>query len=99
MSDILKRLAEEGKNKRRGDNIICPYCEHEQDTATMYAHVSYWGEDTLEKIECEKCNKEFWVEERVSREFETTTIEWKESEEKRIQDSIRREENKNEKSI
>lgn len=88
MTDILKRLAEEGKNKRRGEDIICPYCEHEQDIATKDDHVSYWGEDSLEGMECEKCNRKFWVEEKVHREFETTTTEWKESEDKRIQDSV-----------
>jgi len=88
MSDIIKRLVEERKNKRRGESIICPYCEHEQDIATMYSHVSFWGEDSLTKIECEKCNKEFWIEEKVHREFETTTTEWKEAEDKRIQKEV-----------
>ena len=81
---MLNRLAEEQKNKRIGSGIICPYCEHEQDHETMYHHVSYWGEDTDGEMECESCDKTFWVEEKVTREFETTTIEWVKKEQARI---------------
>lgn len=76
--DFLKKLAEEEKNKRRSGEIVCPYCEHEQDSDTKYHHVSYWGEDSKCKETCEHCGKEFYVEEKVIRDFETTTIEWEE---------------------
>jgi C4-type Zn-finger protein len=73
---MLNRLAEEERNKQRSDTIICPYCYCKQDTETTYQHVSYWGEDSLERINCEHCGKDFYVEERVERTFETTTVEW-----------------------
>jgi len=75
---ILNRLGEEQRNKQRSDGIICPYCKTEQDTETLYQHVSYWGEDSEEKITCEHCQKKFYVKEIVDREFETITIEWRE---------------------
>jgi len=81
---MLKRLAEEQKNKRRGSGIICPYCEHEQDHEIMYNHVSYWGEDTEGELQCESCEKTFWIVENVTREFETTTIEWVKQEQARM---------------
>ena len=76
--NFLKKLAEEQENKRRSEEIVCPYCHVRADQETKYHHVSYWGEDSKQKITCEHCGKEFWVEEKVSREFETTTIEWEE---------------------
>jgi C4-type Zn-finger protein len=82
--EFLNRLAEEEKNKRYSSEITCPYCEHVQDTETKYSYVSYWGEDSEVKIDCENCDKEFWVKEIVERNFETTTIEWQDKEEKRI---------------
>jgi len=81
---VLNRLAEEQKNKRSGSGIICPYCEHEQDQETLHHHVSYWGEDTDGEMECESCSKKFWVEEHVTRRFETTTMEWVKKEQARI---------------
>ena len=81
---VLNRLAEEQKNKRTGSGIICPYCEDEQDNEIMYNYVSYWGDDSEGELECEHCNKTFWIEEKVSRKFETITIEWVKKEQARI---------------
>ena len=81
---ILNRWAEEQKNKKTGKGIICPYCEREQDHETMYNYVSYWGEDTQGELQCEDCEKTFYVEEKVEREFETTTMEWVKKEQARF---------------
>jgi len=78
---MLNRLAEESRNKERGKEIICPYCKSPQDNETQHHHVSYWGEDSKNKIECESCGREFWVEEIVERTFETTMTEWEEKNE------------------
>lgn len=86
--EFLKRLAEEQENTQREREIICPYCKGEQSQDEQYSHISYHGEDSKVKIQCENCDKEFWVEEIVIRTFETTTIEWEEKENKRIRDFI-----------
>jgi len=86
--EFLSRLVEESKNKHYGKEIVCPYCDNEQSEDTKYSHVSYHGEDSKVKIECENCNKEFWVEEIVLRSFETTTTEWEDKEEARIKKYI-----------
>jgi len=83
-NEFLQRLQEEVRSKKYSNEIICPYCNHEQDSETRCEHVSYWGEDSQCKITCEHCNKEFWVEERVERTFITTTIEWQSKEDIRL---------------
>jgi C4-type Zn-finger protein len=83
MKEILNKLAIEEKNTRSGEEIICPYCEHQQDNETKYHCVSYWGEDSKKQIQCEHCGKHFWVEEQVVRTFRTTTLEWQEQEDKK----------------
>lgn len=86
--DFLKRFAEEQANTVNDREIICPYCKTEQSQDEKYGHISYHGEDSKRKIQCEECDKEFWVEEFVSRTFETTTLEWDEKENQRIKDFI-----------
>lgn len=95
--DFLKRLAEESKATRHGKEIICPYCEKEQSQDAKYSHISYWGDDSKTTIDCEECGKEFWVEEKVERTFETETIEWRKSEDDRFNKLY--EESKNEKRV
>jgi C4-type Zn-finger protein len=73
---MLYRLAEEKRNKECCEDILCPYCKNAQDNETKFSHVSYWGEDSLELIKCEFCQKDFYVKEKVTREFETTTKEY-----------------------
>ena len=53
----------------RKTNILCPFCDRKQDNETKYLYVSYWGEDGIKECHCETCNKKFFVEEKVSREF------------------------------
>ena len=86
--DILARLAEEQKNKQTDEEIVCPYCKYKQDEETKRHHVSYWGDECMKTTTCEKCEKEFWVEERVCRTFETTTIEWQLKEDERIKEML-----------
>lgn len=89
MGEFLCRLAEEEKNKVIAEEIVCPYCNHEQDNETKNHHISYWGDDSKDKTTtCENCDKEFWVEEKVERFFETITIEWEEKEQERIKKYI-----------
>jgi len=52
--------------------IICPFCKHKQDNATMYNHTTYWGDGDKFTLICEHCSEEFWVEEYVKREFWTS---------------------------
>lgn len=85
--EILDRLVEEEKNKQYGEEVVCPYCKAEQNEETRSELVSYWGEGK-ELITCEECDKEFWVEEIVVRNFETTTTEWIKKEEERINKMI-----------
>lgn len=81
--EMMAHLKEEESNTKYEKEIVCPYCNTEQDNETMYNHVSYWGDDSKTKIECEHCGKEFWVEECVQRNFKTSTIEWDKKEEER----------------
>lgn len=75
---ILDKLAEENRNIVSSKDIVCPYCKIVFDNETMYRFVTYWGEDGKKKIFCYDCNKPFYVEEIVSRIFETITMEWME---------------------
>ena len=58
--------------RRRRGNIICPYCDYEQDTETKNQFITYWGDEPSKVIECEHCNKAFFVKEKVEREFVCT---------------------------
>lgn len=73
-----KRLREFRERRERETNIFCPFCEHKQDTDTLYHYVSYWGED-VKSCDCESCNKKFFVTEHVDRTFSTSTkeLEWR----------------------
>lgn len=55
-------------------NIFCPYCGQEQDQETMYHHVTYWGEEGWKFCSCADCGKDFEVEEKVTRTFESRKI-------------------------
>jgi DNA-directed RNA polymerase subunit RPC12/RpoP len=59
-------------------NIFCPYCNHKQDTQTMYEHCTYWGESEDESDQncyCENCGKKFKVIENVERTYKAEKIE------------------------
>ena len=56
-------------------SIICPFCKHSQDNETMYSHTTFWGEENKFQLTCEHCSEEFWCEEYVKREFETSKTE------------------------
>jgi hypothetical protein len=59
----------------RKTNIFCPFCDRQQDNETKYRYVSYWGEDGTKGCTCEACDKKFFVEEKVTREFICTKTE------------------------
>lgn len=73
--EIFERIKRNVHEKFRRRNIICPHCDTQQDSDTMYGHVSYWGEEPPFECQCDKCGKEFMVKEEVSREFICTKIE------------------------
>ena len=62
---IKKAIAEE----RARERIICPHCNHIQDTESMYGHVSYWGDNDDFEMQCESCNEKFICKEEVKRQF------------------------------
>lgn len=57
------------------DSILCPYCANTQNMETTNANISYWGEDSLKRINCDHCDSDFYVEERVERSFKTISVE------------------------
>ena len=60
------------------DDFSCPHCGHKHsisDSDVCSAVVSYWGDD-LHDFSCSDCGKDFLVNERVTRQFETAkTVE------------------------
>lgn len=51
------------------EEIRCPYCNHLQPTDDSNYPVTYWAEDGVTEMDCEDCNKTFYVEERVRRTY------------------------------
>jgi hypothetical protein len=54
------------------NKVTCPYCEHLQDDEVYEYVVTYWGEDPPVVVTCDHCDKEFLVNEHVTRAFECT---------------------------
>ena len=68
---VMERIEKEVNERIAREDIICPYCNHKQDTDTRNHYVTYWGEDGEHTIDCESCDKPFIFEEKVQREFIT----------------------------
>jgi DNA-directed RNA polymerase subunit RPC12/RpoP len=68
-SAIVERIKKNIEEKRKREDIICPYCQHKQDNETKYHYVTYWGDDPEKECQCEHCSKMFFVKEEVERQF------------------------------
>jgi len=68
-SAIMERIKKNIEEKRKREDIICPYCQHKQDNETRYSFVTYWGDDPEKECQCEHCSKLFFVKEEVERQF------------------------------
>jgi DNA-directed RNA polymerase subunit RPC12/RpoP len=67
--NYLEEFEAEWAEKKKLEDIWCPYCDHKQDYELRSSFVSYWGESGEEKCSCEECGEEFLVEEHVERSF------------------------------
>lgn len=65
-----KEIEDKLEMMRKEQEIICPYCSHQQSQEDKYQHVTYWAEDPPKKTQCGACGKEFFVKEKVRRTFE-----------------------------
>lgn len=72
--EIFERIKANVELKCKRRNIICPYCDCQQDNDTTYGHVSYWGEEPSFDCQCQRCEKKFIVKEEVEREFICTKM-------------------------
>ena len=50
--------------------IYCPYCGEEMSNDDGQYPVSYWGEDEDKEVDCESCDKTFFIKEHVTRDYE-----------------------------
>lgn len=65
-------MAEERPDTEYKDEVICPHCGAEQSEEIRYEHISIHGtEDGPQEQDCESCDKPFWVQEYVSRNYTT----------------------------
>ena len=71
MKQIEEQMNKFIAQKRHDEQIWCPHCNHNQDTETIYHHVTYWGDEERKLCSCESCGKTFWVEENVERTFKS----------------------------
>jgi hypothetical protein len=78
--ETIERIRKNIEEKRKREDIICPYCQSIQDDEIRNEYVSYWG-DEINECQCEHCNKKFMVTEYVEREFTCNKTEGEESEE------------------
>lgn len=52
------------------DEPSCPHCEspiNMRDSDIYCRHTTYWGDDGPRSHACLKCNRDFWIQERVER--------------------------------
>ena len=71
----IERIKKGIEERRKREDIICPYCQDIQDNETRCKYTSYWGEDGEQECQCECCNKKFIVKEEVERQFICSKIE------------------------
>ena len=71
MSELRERMDRWLVEKEKREHISCPHCGTRQQNDDNQYPVSYWGEDPPETFTCqnENCEKEFFVKERVDREY------------------------------
>jgi uncharacterized protein with PIN domain len=63
--DIEKVIQERLEDRQ----IRCPLCGELQSSDDGAYPVTYWGEGP-EEVECQQCEKKFWVEEIVDRTYD-----------------------------
>jgi uncharacterized Zn-finger protein len=71
MDMIDRKIAEQ----RAAEEIKCPFCGYVYDPIEAFPYVSYWGDEEVKEASCPSCDKEFMVNEIVTREFEVTKLE------------------------
>lgn len=71
MSEDVDKLIERAlEEMREREQIRCPFCKEILRNDDCMYPVSYWGSESgPEEIDCEDCEKSFFVEEIVRREY------------------------------
>ena len=59
------------------NEIPCPHCKQIQPDMfeSLSGLVTYWAEEGAQSMECVYCDKEFWLQEEVSRTWEVAKTE------------------------
>lgn len=70
-ADTKRWMSDWEAKYRREREIHCPFCDYCQSKDDGNYPVTYWAEDGPEEMECESCQKTFFVEERVVRTYAT----------------------------
>jgi len=65
MKEVEQMLGEMRKERE----IACPHCGTTQSNDDYQYPVTYWGDDSYHEMECEECNRKFWVKEDVRRTY------------------------------
>lgn len=67
------------KTYRDSNDICCPHCNENQNYETCDGELSdvitYWGEDGAQEYECKHCEKKFFINEFLVRDFEVAKKE------------------------
>jgi DNA-directed RNA polymerase subunit RPC12/RpoP len=71
-SEQFKAFEKRYKEERE---IRCPFCGELQVNDDGQYPVTYWGEPETTEMECQNCEKKFFVTENVSRTYEVSKEE------------------------
>jgi uncharacterized protein with PIN domain len=77
--NIVEEMAKWKEQQARERAAVCPYCNHvhsmDSPTSDMESFpITYWGEGDKSVVEftCEECERDFWVQEQLTRTFKST---------------------------
>ena len=53
------------------ESFTCPFCgaSETMEGEDMGRFVTYWGDDSIQEHECPDCDKTYWVNEVVTRDY------------------------------
>lgn len=72
LDDKLKIWEKKCKEERE---IRCPFCGNLQENDDGQYPVTYWGEPGITEMDCQGCEKNFFVQENVRRTYEVSKKE------------------------
>lgn len=73
--NIDERFKEWEKRYKEEREIRCPFCNTLQENDDNQYPVTYWGEPEVSEMDCQDCEKKFFVKENVSRTYEVAKEE------------------------